>query len=116
MIRQQFEQGFVDAVAEDDLLLLFQLASDATTEMCWDDGGYIYFWIRPTDLKQHRFSTVLVDKPSAVNELSGSMASSWVCLSRWTYRDLVPGNGERLDRPRSVRYQIRSTFTWVASH
>ena len=42
-----YVQEFVDVVADQHLQLLFQIASDDNTWMCWGDGGYIYFWIEP---------------------------------------------------------------------
>jgi uncharacterized protein YwqG/predicted DNA-binding protein (MmcQ/YjbR family) len=57
----EYIQMFVDAVAEQDLQLLFQLASDDHAGMCWGDGGYIYFWIRPDDLKRRVFTRVYTD-------------------------------------------------------
>lgn len=56
-----YEQEFVDAVAEQNLQLLFQLSSDDCAEMCWGDGGYIYFWIRPQDLERGDFGRVHTD-------------------------------------------------------
>jgi predicted DNA-binding protein (MmcQ/YjbR family) len=56
-----YEQDFVDAVAEQRLTLLFQLSSDQDTEMCWGDGGYIYFWIGPRDLKRRNFKRIHTD-------------------------------------------------------
>ena len=53
-----YEQEFVDEVAKKKLRLLFQLASDENAEMCWGDGGYIYFWIAPKDLAQRNFTNV----------------------------------------------------------
>jgi uncharacterized protein YwqG len=40
---------------------LFQLSSDQDTEMCWGDGGYIYFWIGPRDLKRRNFKRIHTD-------------------------------------------------------
>lgn len=56
-----YEQDFVDAVAEHDLQLLFQLAADRNAEMNWDDGGFIYFWIKPSDLASRNFRNLFVD-------------------------------------------------------
>jgi len=56
-----YEQDFVDAVAERRLRLLFQLASDNDAGMCWGDGGYIYFWIRPQDFKRRNFKHIHTD-------------------------------------------------------
>jgi uncharacterized protein YwqG len=38
-----------------DWLLLFQLDSDEDTEMCWEDEGMLYFWIKRDDLAAGRF-------------------------------------------------------------
>ncbi len=38
--------------------LLAQFASDSNTDMCWGDGGLIYFWIREEDLTARRFERV----------------------------------------------------------
>jgi uncharacterized protein YwqG len=56
-----YEQDFVDEVADHNLQLLFQLASDDNAEMCWGDGGYIYFWIRPQDLRRRNFKKIHTD-------------------------------------------------------
>ena len=54
-----YEQQFVKAVAKEKLQLLLQLASDFN--MSWGDDGYLYFWIKPEDLRRCDFSQVLVD-------------------------------------------------------
>ncbi len=54
-----YEQEFVKAVAKEKLQLLFHLASDFNMS-CGDDG-YLYFWIKPEDLRRCDFSQVLVD-------------------------------------------------------
>lgn len=56
-----YEQEFVKAVAKEKLQLLFQLATDGNAEMCWGDGGYLYFWIKPEDLRQRKFEQIYVD-------------------------------------------------------
>lgn len=56
-----YEQQFVDAVAESRLQLLFQIASDGNTGMHWGDDGFIYAWISPKNLKRRDFSELLVD-------------------------------------------------------
>jgi uncharacterized protein YwqG/predicted DNA-binding protein (MmcQ/YjbR family) len=56
-----YEQDFVDVVARQDLRLLFQLASDDNTGMCWGDGGYVYFWIRPEDRQRRNFKRIYTD-------------------------------------------------------
>jgi predicted DNA-binding protein (MmcQ/YjbR family) len=56
-----YEQHFVGEVAEQKLQLLFQLDSDDSAEMCWGDGGLIYFWIRPQDVKRRNFKRVYTD-------------------------------------------------------
>lgn len=56
-----YEQAFYEVVAEEHLQLLFQLATDGNTQMQWGDGGYIYFWIKPDDLKRRDFSTIFTD-------------------------------------------------------
>lgn len=35
--------------------LLFQLDSEREPDMCWGDVGRLFFWIRKSDLKNHRF-------------------------------------------------------------
>jgi hypothetical protein len=57
----KYEQDFVDAVAEQKLRLLFQLASDGNAGMTWGDGGYLYFWVKPADLRREDFSRVVTD-------------------------------------------------------
>jgi uncharacterized protein YwqG/predicted DNA-binding protein (MmcQ/YjbR family) len=56
-----YEQEFVEAVAEEGLRLLFQLASDDNPAMGWGDGGYLYFFLRPQDLKRRNFTRVTKD-------------------------------------------------------
>jgi uncharacterized protein YwqG/predicted DNA-binding protein (MmcQ/YjbR family) len=51
-------QRVIEPVKEQDLRLLFQLASDPNTKMCWGDGGYIYCLISKSDLQQRRFSNI----------------------------------------------------------
>jgi len=38
--------------------LFFQVSTDQNTEMCWGDGGKVYFWIREVDLNERRFDQV----------------------------------------------------------
>ena len=54
-------QSFVDEVADRDLRLLFQLASDDNAEMCWGDGGCLYFWADPREIALGDFSKVHTD-------------------------------------------------------
>ncbi len=56
-----YEQDFVKEVADENLQLLFQLASDDNAGMCWGDGGFVYFWIAPKDLARKKFDKVLTD-------------------------------------------------------
>jgi uncharacterized protein YwqG/predicted DNA-binding protein (MmcQ/YjbR family) len=56
-----YEQDFVKEVADHNLQLLFQLASDENAEMCWGDDGFIYFWISPKDLSRKKFERVFTD-------------------------------------------------------
>ena len=56
-----YEQDFVNEVADDNLQLLFQLASDANAGMRWGDEGFIYFWITPQDLSRQNFERVFTD-------------------------------------------------------
>ena len=44
-----YVQDITPAVQEQNLALLFQVASDNHT-MCWGDGGYLYFFIKPENL------------------------------------------------------------------
>jgi uncharacterized protein YwqG/predicted DNA-binding protein (MmcQ/YjbR family) len=53
-----YEQHFVNDVAAENLQLLFQLASDENAGMCWGDGGFIYFWMRPEDLVRQNFARI----------------------------------------------------------
>lgn len=54
-------QGFVDEVANRNLRLLFQLASDDNAGMCWGDGGFLYFWAEPRDIPRKDFTKVHTD-------------------------------------------------------
>jgi uncharacterized protein YwqG/predicted DNA-binding protein (MmcQ/YjbR family) len=54
-------QYVIDRVKEQDLRLLFQLASDPNTSMCWGDGGYIYSFIGKPDLAALRFSNITTE-------------------------------------------------------
>jgi uncharacterized protein YwqG/predicted DNA-binding protein (MmcQ/YjbR family) len=56
-----YEQDFVKEVADGDLQLLFQLASDDNAGMCWGDGGFVYFWIGPKDLARKKFDKIFTD-------------------------------------------------------
>jgi uncharacterized protein YwqG/predicted DNA-binding protein (MmcQ/YjbR family) len=56
-----YVQDFVKEVADEDLQLLFQLASDENAGMCWGDGGFVYFWISPRDLARKKFDRVFTD-------------------------------------------------------
>jgi uncharacterized protein YwqG/predicted DNA-binding protein (MmcQ/YjbR family) len=56
-----YEQDFVKEVADDNLQLLFQLGSDESAGMCWGDGGFLYFWIRPKDLARQDFTKIFTD-------------------------------------------------------
>ena len=56
-----YEQDFVKEVADENLQLLFQLASDENAGMCWGDGGFVYFWIGPKDLARQKFEKVFTD-------------------------------------------------------
>jgi uncharacterized protein YwqG len=56
-----YEQQFVKEVGKQNLRLLFQIASDSNAEMCWGDGGYIYFWISPEDLSRGNFDRIFTD-------------------------------------------------------
>lgn len=56
-----YEQDFVKEVADENLQLLFQLASDGNAGMCWGDGGFIYFWISPKDLARKNFDKIFTD-------------------------------------------------------
>jgi predicted DNA-binding protein (MmcQ/YjbR family) len=56
-----YEQDFIEEVAEKDLRLLFQLASDDGPAMCWGDDGYLYFFVRPRDLRRRNFKSVYTD-------------------------------------------------------
>jgi uncharacterized protein YwqG len=56
-----YEQDFVKEVADEDLQLLFQLASDENAGMCWGDGGFVYFWVGSKDLARKKFEKVLTD-------------------------------------------------------
>lgn len=44
--------------------LLLQIDSDPRTNMMWDDGGILYFWIREADLTNKDFSKVWMAKQS----------------------------------------------------
>jgi uncharacterized protein YwqG len=44
--------------------LLAQFGSDRNTDMCWGDGGLIYFWIREADLAARRFDRVFAELAS----------------------------------------------------
>ncbi len=57
----KYEQQFVDAVAEQKLRLVFQLASDGNVGMWWGDDGFLYYWASPADLKKRDFSRVVTD-------------------------------------------------------
>jgi uncharacterized protein YwqG len=39
----------------DSWRLLFQVASDANAEMMWGDAGYVYFWMKDSDLSDRSF-------------------------------------------------------------
>jgi uncharacterized protein YwqG len=54
-------QYVIDPVRKKDLRLLFQLASDLNTGMCWGDGGYVYAFISRPDLQQFRLSFVTTE-------------------------------------------------------
>lgn len=54
-------QYVIEPVRKQNLRLLFQLASDRNTQMCWGDGGYIYAFIRDADLQARRFSQVTTE-------------------------------------------------------
>ncbi len=54
-------QYVIEPVKQHDLRLLFQLASDQNTGMCWGDGGYIYAMISKPDLQQRRFANITSD-------------------------------------------------------
>jgi len=41
-----------------DWRLLLQVDYDSDTDMMWEDGGRLYFWIRTQDLAQGDFSKV----------------------------------------------------------
>jgi uncharacterized protein YwqG len=56
-----YMQDFVKEVADENLQLLFQLGSDESAEMCWGDGGLVYFWISPKDLARMNFARVFTD-------------------------------------------------------
>lgn len=56
-----YEQDFVKEVADENLQLLFQLGSDENARMCWGDGGFIYFWVRPKDLARRNFARIFTD-------------------------------------------------------
>jgi uncharacterized protein YwqG/predicted DNA-binding protein (MmcQ/YjbR family) len=56
-----YEQDFVREVADDNLQLLFQLASDENAGMCWGDGGFVYFWIGSKELARKEFDKVFTD-------------------------------------------------------
>jgi uncharacterized protein YwqG len=51
-------QYVIRPVKEQDLRLLFQLASNPNSGMCWGDGGYFYALLAKQDLKQTRFSKI----------------------------------------------------------
>ncbi len=57
----EYEQECPKVVAENNLQLLFQLATDFKADMCWGDGGLIYFWMKPEDIVRRDFSTIFVD-------------------------------------------------------
>jgi predicted DNA-binding protein (MmcQ/YjbR family) len=54
-------QSFVEEVAARDLRLLFQLASDDNAQMCWGDGGFLYFWADPRDIASRDFTKIHTD-------------------------------------------------------
>jgi uncharacterized protein YwqG len=54
-------QYVIDPVRQHDLRLLVQIASDANSEMCWGDGGYIYAFASKSDLMAQRFSNITTD-------------------------------------------------------
>jgi len=56
-----YVQFCVEEVAAGYLQLLFQIASDDNTGMCWGDGGNLYFWLPPADLECLDFESVYTD-------------------------------------------------------
>jgi uncharacterized protein YwqG/predicted DNA-binding protein (MmcQ/YjbR family) len=56
-----YQQYFVEEVADRGLQLLFQLASDANADMCWGDDGNIYFWADPRDVARGDFTKLHMD-------------------------------------------------------
>lgn len=56
-----FEQTPPLELANGDLCLLFQLASDLNAKMHWGDGGKIYFFVTAADLAQRSFDAVFTD-------------------------------------------------------
>ncbi len=56
-----YVQDIPDFVPQGDHSLLFQLASDDHTSMCWGDGGYLYFWMSAAHRDVSDFSAVITD-------------------------------------------------------
>ena len=57
----EYVQQFVSEVADRNLRLVFQLASDPHAAMCWGDGGNVYYWAPAGDLRRQRFDAVFTD-------------------------------------------------------
>lgn len=54
-----YEQGIEPMVVKQKLRMVFQLESDDNIAMLWGDGGRLYFWMKPDDLKKCNFSRVI---------------------------------------------------------
>lgn len=54
-------QSVIDAVGVRGLRLLFQLDSDSNTDMLWGDGGHVYFFGQPAEMKKGDLRTLFTD-------------------------------------------------------